>query len=155
NRVKVWDAQTGKEVLTLVGHANMVRSGKVWEAQSVQEVHLLPGHTGSVTRVSFSTDGSRVIAGNGNGEVHAWDALTGQPILPCTAPPPPPQPLAVSPDGKRLVHIVNGQAVIQPRVLRADDWFNQRLQDQARTHFWHLRMARLARQAKDAFALRF
>jgi hypothetical protein len=128
---------------------------KVWDAQTGQEVHALQGHTDRVTSVAFSPDGTRVIAASAKGEVRAWDAQTGQPILPCTDPPPPPQQQALSPDGQRLVRIVNGQPVVQPRLLHADEYFNRRLQDQARTHFWHLRMTQEARQANDDFALRF
>jgi tetratricopeptide (TPR) repeat protein len=107
-----------------------------------------------VTSVAFSPDSNRVIAASEKGEVQAWNAQTGQPIMPCTDPAPPQQE-AVSPDGQRLVRIVNGQPVVQPRLLHTGDWFNQRLQDQARTHFWHLELAREARQANDAFALHF
>src|SRR5262249_34265231 len=110
---------------------------------------------GTVRSVAFSPDGKRVIAASAKGEVRAWDAQSGQPIIPCTDPPPPQQQQAASPDGQRLVRIVNGQPVVQPRLLRADDWFHQRLQDRTRNHFWHLRLAQEARRANDAFALHF
>jgi Flp pilus assembly protein TadD len=171
--VKVWDAQTGRQLLTLQGHIGPVnsvafsrdgqriasgsydRTVKMWDAHSSQQVLPLQGHPGEVSSVAFSPDGQRVIAASAKGEVRAWDAQTGQPILPCTDPAPPPQAHAQSPDGQRLVRIVNGQPVVQPRLLRAADWFNRRLQDQARTHCWHLRMAQEAHQAKDPFALAF
>jgi WD40 repeat protein/tetratricopeptide (TPR) repeat protein len=172
--VKVWDTQTGQELLTLKGHnyfltsvafspdgrrlacvANDDRTVKVWEAQSDPQVLALQGAVDPVNGVGFSPDGRRVLAVTTSGEVRAWDAQTGQPILPCTDPPPPPQEQAVSPDGRRLVRIVNGHPVVQPRVLQPDDWFQRRLQDQARTHFWQLGMAQQARQANDAFALHF
>src|SRR5262249_28777328 len=77
-RVRVWDAQTGQEVLTLRGHTGTVASvcfspdGKclasassdktvrLWDAQSGQEVLTLRGHTGYVTSVCFSPDGTRI-----------------------------------------------------------------------------------------------
>jgi dipeptidyl aminopeptidase/acylaminoacyl peptidase len=169
--VKVWDAQSDQEVLALKGHTEEVTSvafspdGKrlatgsedetvtVWDAHSGQEVLALEGHTDKVSGVAFSPDGKRVIVASAEGEVRAWDVQSGQPILPRTDPPPAPQSQALSPDGQRLVRIIDGQAVVQPRVLNADDWFKRRLQDQARTHFWHLQMAREALQANDAFAL--
>jgi WD40 repeat protein/tRNA A-37 threonylcarbamoyl transferase component Bud32 len=176
-RVKVWDAQTGQEVLSLQGPTGDVNgvcfspdgkrlasgsgvffaSGEVevWDAETGQEVLALQGYTREVTGVCFSPDGNRVVASNEKGEARAWDALTGQPIIRCTDPPPPQQQQATSPDGQRLVRIVNGQPVVQPRVLKEDNTFRQRLDDLAREHFWHLRMAQEAGQGQDEFALAF
>ena len=73
--VKVWDAQTGQEALTLKGHTHLVTSVafspdgkrlasassdktvKVWDAQTGQEALTLKGHTSRVTSVAFSPDG--------------------------------------------------------------------------------------------------
>ena len=77
--VKVWDAATGQETLTLEGHPRP-RSGawrsaptasgspppsedgtvKVWDAATGQEILTLKGHTGEVTSVAFSPDGKRL-----------------------------------------------------------------------------------------------
>jgi WD40 repeat protein/tetratricopeptide (TPR) repeat protein len=173
NQVKVWDAQPGQEVLALKGHTRVVTSvcfspdGKriasagldqtvrVWDAQTGQELLALKGHTQEVNSVAFGPDGKRVIAASAKGEVRCWNANTGQEIVPCTDPPPPKQQQAASADGQRLVRIVNGQPVVGPRVLPAADGFNQGRQDQADTHFYHLRMVQEARQGNDAFALAF
>ena len=67
--VKVWDAQTGQELLTLKGHtarstawpsartANAwpvrwlrTETVKVWDAQTGQELLTFKGHTGTVTQ---------------------------------------------------------------------------------------------------------
>ena len=52
--VKVWDAQTGQELLTLKGHA--------WEES------MAGGG------VAFSPDGHRLASGAGDGTVKIWDA---------------------------------------------------------------------------------
>jgi WD40 repeat protein len=170
--VKVWDAQTGKEILNLKDalavssvafspDGTRLASGsdggtaKVWDVQTGQQVLDLKGHTAPVNSVGFSPDGKRVIAASVQGEVRAWNPGSGQPIVPCTDPPPRQQALATSPDGQRLVRIVNGQPVVEPRFLRGPQYFQQCLQDEARTHLWHLRMAREALQGNDAFALHF
>ena len=49
NTLKVWDAQTGQETLTLKGHSSVVRS------------------------VSFSTDGKRIVSGSHDKTVKVWD----------------------------------------------------------------------------------
>jgi tetratricopeptide (TPR) repeat protein len=106
--------------------------------------------------MAFSPDGKRVVAEDDRGEVYAWDAVTGQTIVPCTDPAPPSQRTALSPDGQRLARIeFDGRLVVQPRVLPPNDYFWQRQNDPARTHLWHLQLAREASQGKDAFALAF
>ena len=84
--VKVWDAATGQETLTLEGHTDLIHSVafspdgqrivscgsdntlKVWGATMGQEILTLRGHTQRVTSVSFSPDGSRIVT----------DRMTGQ-----------------------------------------------------------------------------
>ena len=81
--LKVWDAQTGQETLTLKGHSDFVSSVgfspdgkrivsgsgdktlKVWDAQTGKETLTLKGHEGSfVSSVSFSPDGKRIVSGS-------------------------------------------------------------------------------------------
>jgi WD40 repeat protein/tetratricopeptide (TPR) repeat protein len=169
--VKVWDAQTGQEALALEGHTDGVHGVcfspdgtrlasafglevQVCDAPGGPQALPLPGQTGPVSGVGFSPDGKRVLVASKTGEVRAWDARTGQPV-PCTDLPPPEQTQAASPDGERLVRVVNGRPVVGPRRSGGPEYFQQRLRDQARTHFWHLQMAQEARRADDAFALAF
>jgi WD40 repeat protein len=42
---------------------------KVWDAQTGQEVLALKGHTRGVSSVAFSPDGKRIASASGGGEV--------------------------------------------------------------------------------------
>ena len=76
--VRLWDAVTGQETLTLKGHTGGImgvafspdgsriasagydQTVKVWDAATGQETLTLKGHTGVVSGVAFSPDGSRI-----------------------------------------------------------------------------------------------
>jgi WD40 repeat protein len=91
--VKVWDAQTGKEVLNIKGLTRPVQS------------------------VAFSPDGKRLASGSGNlasgpalpeGELQVWDAQTGQQLLGIKGHREGVRSVAFSPDGKRIASASGG-----------------------------------------------
>lgn len=51
---------------------------KVWDAESGELVHTLVGHSNSVTSIAISDDGERIISGDDHGHVKVWDASTGE-----------------------------------------------------------------------------
>ena len=54
---KVWDAASGKELLTLKGHSDAIRS------------------------VAFSPDGQRIVTGSGDQTAKVWEAASGKELL--------------------------------------------------------------------------
>jgi WD40 repeat protein len=54
----------------------------VWDAQSGREPLTLKGHTGTVFSVAFSPDGLRIVSSSSDRTVKVWDAQSGQERLP-------------------------------------------------------------------------
>jgi WD40 repeat protein len=130
--VKVWDAATGNEALTIQGHAAEVNGvgfggdGKwvataggdwvvrVWDAENGNEVLALKDHAGVVTAVACSPDGVHVASAGADSLVKVWDVVRARESVPhCKAAAPAlgpaslrtefdPWHLAFGPDGKRL-----------------------------------------------------
>jgi WD40 repeat protein/serine/threonine protein kinase len=118
---KVWDAESGKEIHFLQGHAgginsvafcpggNRLATGsvdktvKVWDAQAGKEIMSLKGHTQEVVNVAFSPDGKRLASssgqGAGSGETILWNAESGDKLYTLNAGN---LSVAFSPDSKRL-----------------------------------------------------
>jgi hypothetical protein len=124
--VKVWDAQTGQEALTLKGQTGQVYSVsfspdgrrlasasaggtvKVWDAQTGQEALTLKGHTSVVAWLCFSPDGRRLASVSGDGTVRVWDAQTGQEALTLKGHTRELHSVCFSPDGRRLASASGG-----------------------------------------------
>jgi len=119
--VKVWDADSGKELLTLGGsHTDAVlgvsfspdgkrvatasrdKTAKLWDAESGSELRTFSGHTDSVTSVAFTPDGKRLVTSSWDGTVRLWDTSSGVVQLALTFAGSPVLRVAVSPDGRRL-----------------------------------------------------
>jgi WD40 repeat protein/serine/threonine protein kinase len=93
--VRVWDSDTGQEVLVLRGHAFPVTAVayspdgrwlasastdgtvKIWDATTDQDRLTLQGHTLSVSSVAFSPDGQLIASASSDRTIKVWDTSTG------------------------------------------------------------------------------
>jgi WD40 repeat protein/tetratricopeptide (TPR) repeat protein len=118
---RIWDAQTGKVVKTLVGHGQGVTSvavtgdgrrvitgsidgtARIWDADTGTELMALRGERSNIVSVAVTPDGSRVVTGAWSGVARVWDALTGAQVLELHGHDSLILGVAISPDGTRIV----------------------------------------------------
>ena len=89
--LKVWDAQTGREILSFQGPAEGVfcrphpdgkrivtnsdtRNLQVWDLEDGRPTLTLKGHENVVLSVAFSPDGKRLVSGCHDKLVKVWDS---------------------------------------------------------------------------------
>jgi hypothetical protein len=118
--MKVWEAATGRELLTFKGHTAAVHSvswspdgrrlatgsgngtAKVWEAADGRGLLTLTGHVGPVWSVSWSPDGKRLATGCEDGTAKVWETAAGRELLTLAGHTGGIHAVSWSPDGRRL-----------------------------------------------------
>ena len=93
--VKVWDVETGRELIHYAGHTDSVRgvafspdgkniaSGgadkevRIWDSATGKDVQTLPGHTESLTCVAYSPDGVWLATGGVDRKLRLYDVASG------------------------------------------------------------------------------
>ena len=51
---------------------------RIWDAETGKQIHQLNGHDGDVMSVAISNDCKRIISGSDDKTVRIWDAETGK-----------------------------------------------------------------------------
>jgi WD40 repeat protein len=117
----VWDARTGKELLTLSAHNDWLASVAfspdgahlatsswdgtviVWETLTGQQLFHFTASTDTTRQVVFSPDGTRLATAGLEGSAKLWDAVSGKELLTLSGHTGAVFSVAFSPDGKHLV----------------------------------------------------
>jgi WD40 repeat protein len=96
--VRVWEIETGKELLKFTGHGKVAgiasvafspdgataasgdSNGKIllWSTDTGKVVHELKGHEKDVRSLYFTPDGKTLVSGGFDGTVRKWDPATGK-----------------------------------------------------------------------------
>ncbi|WP_395740501.1 eIF2A-related protein [Prosthecobacter sp.] len=120
-RIKLWDAASGRELLSLSGHASAVNccawspdgsrllSGsddttlKLWDAATGKELFSFKTHTSNLRCCAWSPDSSRLLSGSDDNTLKVWDANSGREIFSLRAHSSYINCCTWSPDGSRLL----------------------------------------------------
>ena len=97
---RLWDAQSGQELLLLLGHRSHVTAvayapngqwlvtsstdgtARIWDAAGGRELRIFKcENKGPVWAVAVTPDGKRVVTGNNDGTARVWDVASGQMLL--------------------------------------------------------------------------
>ena len=89
---------------TKIISASKDESIRIWDAETGREMQRLIGHNGSVYTASFNNDETQIVSAAGDGTIIVWDAATGEIInsMICDKV----NAAYFSPDGKRVVAAV-------------------------------------------------
>jgi WD40 repeat protein len=98
NLVRIWDADSGKKLRTLIGHTaetlavafapdgKEVASGaadgtvRLWDPLTGEERKQWTAHTGSVTCVAYTRDGKTLATGGSDKKIRLWAIATGKEV---------------------------------------------------------------------------
>ncbi len=117
-QAKIWDAITGRELLTLevpsiplavfspsgdyLAVGNTDNTVTLLNAQTGDELSVLKGHTASIACFAFSMDGERILTEAMDETGKVWDVKTGHALFTLKGLSGPVSAVAFSPDGKRI-----------------------------------------------------
>ena len=95
---------------THIASASDDGTAKLWEAATGREVLTFRGHSGPISRLAFSPDGRRIASASTDRTVMLWDVATGQEVATLRGHSVPVWGVAFSPDGSRIASVGGDRA---------------------------------------------
>ena len=126
---KLWNIETGEEILTLAGHDGWIwstsfspdgktlatgssdKTAKLWNVETGEEILTLAGHDGRIWSTSFSPDGKTLATGSSDKTAKLWNVETGEEILTLAGHDGWINGVSYSPNGQTLVTISDDKTV--------------------------------------------
>jgi WD40 repeat protein len=120
-QVPVWNAENGRMIAVLSGHANAVESAafspdgrrvatasddhtaRLWDSETGKEIAVLSGHEWLVRSAVFSPDGQRVITASWDKTTRIWDVESGKQLAVLSGHKLEVLGAVFSPDGRRVL----------------------------------------------------
>src|SRR4051812_14854616 len=121
NTARIWDAETGQEIMALgkpaehfiqivfsrdgnlIATASYDRTARLWDARTGQLIRDFTGHTDRLRSLAFSSDDRRLVTGSYDRTVRIWDVATGKQLKVLTGHDEVVSGVGFSPDGARVV----------------------------------------------------
>lgn len=93
--IRIWDASTGTNIKTLVGHTSGVYriswspdgnkivscsndlTLRIWSVETGNSIKILKGHTNDLRAVEFAPNGTWIASGGADSTLRIWDASSG------------------------------------------------------------------------------
>ena len=137
--LKVWDLDTGDEILTLTGHADWVnavaitpdgkqavsasrdRTLKVWDLDTGDEILTLTGHADWVNAVAITPDGKQAVSASRDRTLKVWDLDTSHEILTLAGHYSSVNAVAITPNAQQVISASGGKVFSQDNSLKIWD----------------------------------
>lgn len=121
NTARLWDAETGLQLMTLgdpgdhfiqivfsrdgsrIATASYDKTARLWDAKTGQLVRDFRGHTDRLRSLAFSSDGRRLVTGSYDRTARIWDIATGKQLQVLSGHDEVVSGVGFSPDGTRIV----------------------------------------------------
>lgn len=75
---------------------------KLWDAETGKEIRTLKDHIDAIYSIAFTPDGKRLVSGAADRSIKVWNPETGERLFTMSEPTDGVNSIAVSPDGKRI-----------------------------------------------------